>query len=316
MANFVDNARLFFSFHLVVFFFWLFIIYVAIDFGEDVESSDSANVSDTEEYFEDFHLPMTHQNSMSTRRSFMRKIKAVGVCEPDADRIEGIVKSGQLNRHGSIRRKIVPQPQDFICESFDLERSSSPIKMTSTPNDTFNDFIASDCDSILTSDHALSNASRLTVNHALKEVPVDSWTEQRIDDETLSKIRDCLDTNKVKDLYTLGSRLQDLLSPTEIEEIISNSHRYGDVISLDVLLALSESRQDSGNDSAHLRNHPNYVSRTEVSAINQQSLPPDLIDSNDASKSSFLVGFFYFYSFSYGFYSCFFFLFATNLTPL
>lgn len=278
--------------------FVLIIIYVAIDFVEDVESSDSANVSDTEEYFEDFHLPMTHQNSMSTRRSFMRKIKAVGVCEPDADRIEGIVKSGQLNRHGSIRRKIVPQPQDFICESFDLERSASPVKMTSsTPNDTFNDFIASDCDdSINTSDHAPSNASRLTVNHALREVPVDSWTEQRIDDETLSKIRDCLDTNKVKDLYTLGSRLQDLLSPTEIEEIISNSHRYGDVISLDVLLALSESRQDSGNDSVRLRNHSNYASKiAHVSSASQQPSPPDLIDSNnDASNSSFLVGFFSF----------------------
>ena len=262
---------------------------------------------DDEEYFEDFHLPMTHQNSMSTRRSFMRKIKSVVVNEPDADRIEGIVKAGQLNRHGSIRRKIVPQPQDFI-ESNENELSFShssvdvsPVKFTSTPNGTFTDFALADS-SIMT----IASVLQHQFNGRQMQLQPKDGSQQfesippaelmTLDEETLAKIKDCLDAEKVKDLYTLGSRLQDLLTPAEIEEIISNSHRYGDVISQDVLLALSESRQDSGNghDSLRSQRHSSHAFRILENTVlrgsnmaDPSSTPPDLIDSND-SRNAFI----------------------------
>lgn len=188
--------------------------------AEDDDWCESTQeTSDTEEYFEDFHLPMTHQNSMSTRRSFIRKVKSVDLHVPDADRIEGIVKSGQLIRHGSIRRKIVPQPNDFVEAEASIKLQ--PIADELTP----------------------------------------------LDEETLSKIKDCLDGERLKDIYTLGSRLQDLLLPSEIEEIINNSHRYGDVITSDIVLVLK---------SAETRNS---TCETKSNQVNQQT--PDLIDTND-----------------------------------
>ena len=218
------------SARFLCFFFVLFLCFILIISGVDEDDDwcdSSTNVSDTEEYFEDFHLPMTHVNSMSTRRSFRRKVQSVDLHEPDADRIEGIVKSGQLNRHGSIRRKIVPQPCDFA-------------------NDSFND-----------------------VEYKLESIALDI---SPLDEQTLLKIRDCLDGEKMKDIYTLGSRLQDLLSPAEMKEIINNSHRYSDVIAHDILLVLSETRQ-----------HNNYINQSLKSQLNQ----PDLIDNNENSKVVF-----------------------------
>jgi len=198
------------------------------DWGESVQEE----TSDTEEYFEDFHLPMTHQNSMSTRRSFIRKVKSVDLHVPDADRIEGIVKSGQLVRHGSIRRKIVPQPHDFVAAELE------------------------------------SIADELAP----------------LDDETLSKIKDCLDGERLRDIYTLGSRLQDLLSPGEIEEIINNSHRYGDVITTDIVLVLK---------SAETRNSK---SESKSNQINRQT--PDLIDNRNSPTSVSPSSFYYLVIFS------------------
>ncbi|XP_046458140.1 uncharacterized protein LOC124204935 isoform X3 [Daphnia pulex] len=257
---------------------------------KEEESSDSANVSDTEEYFEDFHLPMTHQNSMSTRRSFMRKIKAVDMRVPDADRIEGIVKSGQLNRHGSIRRKIVPQPQDFINDSLYSDQSeSSPVKFTSTPNHTFAELdLANDTifipeqpehDEYILMPYSNKEFDKETNLTPSAENPNVMSTEiAPLDDGTLLKIKDCLDAEKVKDIYTLGSTLQDLLSAAEVEEIISNSHRYSNVISQEILIALSESRTPDGFDPAANKNKTE--SGPEISPA-VSSAPPDLIDSQD-----------------------------------
>ncbi|XP_045030221.1 protein prune homolog 2-like isoform X2 [Daphnia magna] len=260
---------------------------------KEEESSDSANVSDTEEYFEDFHLPMTHQNSMSTRRSFMRKIKAVDIRVPDADRIEGIVKSGQLNRHGSIRRKIVPQPQDFINDSLYSDQSeTSPAKFTSTPNGTFaeldlaNDTMfmseQQDHDCILMP-FANGDVDKET-SELPAEMPIDNGSLAEmapLDEATLLKIMDCLNSEKVRDIYTLGSTLQDLLSTAEVEEIVSNSHRYSEVISRDILMALTERRTPEAVDPLA----KNKVASVQVSSAAVSSAPPDLIDSQDISRN-------------------------------
>ncbi len=266
-------------------------------FYVEEESSDSANVSDTEEYFEDFHLPMTHQNSMSTRRSFMRKIKAVDMRVPDADRIEGIVKSGQLNRHGSIRRKIVPQPQDFTNDSLYSDQSeSSPVKFTSTPNHTFAELdLANDTIFIPEQpehEYILMPYSNKEFDKETNLTPAEnpnvmSTEIAPLDDGTLSKIKDCLDAEKVKDIYTLGSTLQDLLSAAEIEEIISNSHRYSNVISQEILIALSESRTPDGFDPTAKNKTESVPEISPMAAVS--SAPPDLIDSQDSKN--FLIWF-------------------------
>lgn len=216
---------------------------------------------------------------MSTRRSFMRKIKAVDMRVPDADRIEGIVKSGQLNRHGSIRRKIVPQPQDFINDSLYSDQSeTSPVKFTSTPNGTFAELDLAN-DTMFMSEQQDHDCVLYTNGDVDKsELPVDMpngvLTEiAPLDDATLLKIMDCLNAEKVRDIYTLGSTLQDLLSTAEVEEIISNSHRYSDVISRDILLALSERRAPEAVDP---------LGKNKVASV--QMAPPDLIDSQDISN--------------------------------
>jgi len=238
-----------------------------------VESSDSANVSDTEEYFEDFHLPLSHQNSMSTRRSFIRKVKSVDIRAPDADRIEGIVKSGELNRHGSIRRKIVPRPQDFANDSFMSDGKSppsSPAKRTSTPNETFADL------GELADDSTILSAQQHPVTSDIGP----------LEDETLSKIKDCLNAEKVKDIYTL-SRLQDLLTAAEVEEIISNSHLYDNVIGEDLLKALNAAHQRAPSTP-----ESGVVENTTAKAHPIKSkAPPDLIDS-DISSCNLLLFYF------------------------
>lgn len=273
---------------------WFCLVFGLLSFVEE-ESSDSANVSDTEEYFEDFHLPMTHQNSMSTRRSFMRKIKAVDIRVPDAERIEGIVKSGQLNRHGSIRRKIVPQPQDFANDSVYSDHTDpSPVKFTSTPNATFAD-LELENDTIYMAEEQDDGSVLMSYSNVARGVGIEPEQQPTepvpavdgipteltpLDDATLMKIKDCLDSDKVRDIYTLGSTLQDLLSAAEIEEIISNSHRYDNVISRDILLALSESRTADGAELGK-----NEVASKPPESISKQGVGtnPDVIDTQDHS---------------------------------
>uniref|UniRef100_A0A6A7FX31 Protein prune homolog 2-like isoform X1 n=1 Tax=Hirondellea gigas TaxID=1518452 RepID=A0A6A7FX31_9CRUS len=64
--------------------------------------------SDTEEdYFEEYHLPNTHENAFVRHCSFRRKVELTPINAPDAQTIEDLVRNGEYERHGSIRRKIV-----------------------------------------------------------------------------------------------------------------------------------------------------------------------------------------------------------------
>ncbi|KAG1714415.1 hypothetical protein GQR58_001568 [Nymphon striatum] len=60
-----------------------------------------------------------------------------------------------------------------------------------------------------------------------------------IDKATLQKIRVCFDGQRIKDLYMLSGRLQDIISPEEIEEILSNVEIYSEFIDDDVIEALT-----------------------------------------------------------------------------
>uniref|UniRef100_T1J0H3 CRAL-TRIO domain-containing protein n=1 Tax=Strigamia maritima TaxID=126957 RepID=T1J0H3_STRMM len=72
----------------------------------------------------------------------------------------------------------------------------------------------------------------------------DSRVSSEIDFNTVQKIRSCFDHERIKDNYTLSGRLQDILTPTEIDEILNNSDVYADFIDDDILEALQNARTD------------------------------------------------------------------------
>ena len=134
---------------------------------------------------------------MSTRRSFKRKLRALDACIADLPK-----SANNEPQRNSSRRKIVPQPRDFDDESFNSEHSeTSPVKLTSTPNQTITD-IEMGCESTI-------------------HQPGVQIEEMQLDERTMLKVRECLDSERIKDIYTLGSRLQDLLTPAELMEVMS-----------------------------------------------------------------------------------------------
>lgn len=60
-----------------------------------------------------------------------------------------------------------------------------------------------------------------------------------VDDATLTKVKACFDAESFKDLYTLAGRLQDLLSPLEVEEIIRNCGVYSAILDQRIVKALA-----------------------------------------------------------------------------
>lgn len=73
------------------------------------EASEHTGGDSDEEYFEEYHLPNTHENAFVRHLSFRRKVQTTPIHAPDAERIEGLVRTGEFVRHGSIRKKILPE---------------------------------------------------------------------------------------------------------------------------------------------------------------------------------------------------------------
>lgn len=158
---------------------------------------------------------MTHENVMSRNKSFRRKLRDVTVEDPEAARIEEVVKSGELKRHYSIRRKILP----------DITRNQTNNKgkgaITSTPEDPEK-----------MNGLSISLGSSVTYEE-------ENGYESIIGDDTLRKIQECFDKERFKDLFSLAGRLQDLLSSSEIEEIVNNSEIYTNILGDEIVQALS-----------------------------------------------------------------------------
>ena len=125
----------------------------------------------------------------------------------------------------------------------------------STPNATFSDSSSTD---MISPPSNISNVEDCNI----------------LDDDTLAKIKDCLDVHKVKDLYTLGSCLADFLMPCEIDEILHNSHRYADVIGNDVLVALSGRRNQSRIDVRNLHNISTAKTSPDLIGTDSSICPP------------------------------------------
>ena len=262
------------------------------------ENGLEAAGSDVEEdYFEEYHLPNTHENAFVRHRSFRRKVELTPIDAPDAEKIEGLVRTGELERHGSMRRKIVPNVkasdaddvglykvietddeevkpsmrefnEDFrqIEEMMDdnglgevdlsntatgglleenlefrrrLSETDTPKMLlmrgkntfTSTPNSAY----------ASTADYTSIDLSASLHDRSLskKESSDDNDLEcLSIEQSTMTKVKECMDFSKCKDIYSLTGKLQDMLTAVEVEEVLNNSHRYRDYIDSGILEAL------------------------------------------------------------------------------
>ncbi|KAH7944519.1 hypothetical protein HPB52_020823 [Rhipicephalus sanguineus] len=61
------------------------------------------------------------------------------------------------------------------------------------------------------------------------------------DEDLVAKIRSCFDEAKIKDGYVLSGRLQDLLTPKEVDEIVNNYVSYSSFIDDNILEAVTAS---------------------------------------------------------------------------
>ena len=250
--------------------------------GSDVE----------EEYFEEFHLPNTHENAFVRHKSFRRKVQLTPINAPDAEKIEDLVRAGELYRHGSIRRRITSETdlpkldpnhnfretdsdEEKLAGTFerdikeienllneengnshletadevvqnsnsDYEISSKNQGITSTPKSmlSYEDSRGYGMGDLSVS---LVDSSQISEGH-----DDTNDTSISIEQSTLMKIRDCLDVSRYKDMYNLSGRLQDILTPLEVEEVLNNSDRYAEYIDQDVIEALSNSLQEQNTDS-------------------------------------------------------------------
>ncbi|KAH7951763.1 hypothetical protein HPB52_012632 [Rhipicephalus sanguineus] len=93
------------------------------------------------------------------------------------------------------------------------------------------------------------------------------------DEDLVAKIRSCFDEAKIKDGYVLSGRLQDLLTPKEVDEIVNNYVSYSSFIDDNILEAVVEMAGGS------LRNGSGCHSREKKVIV--PNLEPFADDSRD-----------------------------------
>ncbi|XP_045599400.2 uncharacterized protein [Procambarus clarkii] len=269
---------------------------------EELESSENSPKQDgfevssdlEEEYFEEFHLPNSHENAFVRHKSFRRKVNLTPIHAPDAEKIEGLLLAGEFQRHGSMRRKIVSEeitmvPEESgITDSFMLPKNNRRERDTDKSVSDVGTFARDlmEIENMLNDSEEVEDISGIVVGenlinerllhdgpqqlHANTSTPKSSntknisdctsadlslnMTEETQSDESLSieqstlmKVRECLDFTKYKAIYNLSGRLQDILTPMEIEEVLNNSERYSEYVNKEVIQALQDSLQDQQN---------------------------------------------------------------------
>ncbi|XP_068217354.1 uncharacterized protein [Palaemon carinicauda] len=282
-----------------------------------------------EDYFEEFHLPNSHENAFVRHKSFRRKVNLTPIDAPDAEKIEGLVRTGEFQRHGSIRRKITEEPvtspeDDVKNDRLSLDSNENIKNVVSnatltTEVGTFakdlreiesmlddNDNIGEDISDII-ADTSFSKDGQpisfrplLPISNTSTPIPASvkpnnyltmelsmSATDESVHDEsneeslsieqsTLMKVKECLDFTKYKDLYNLSGRLQDILTPKEVEEILVNSHRYSDFFDKEIMEALHNSLQE------HLTNSNSSDNVSSGNADSGISSPKRMISAEGA----------------------------------
>ncbi|XP_050693192.1 uncharacterized protein LOC126983964 isoform X2 [Eriocheir sinensis] len=242
-----------------------------------------------EDYFEEYHLPNSHENAFVRHKSFRRKVHLTPIDAPDAEKIEGLVRAGEFQRHGSIRRKMVPEESSIV-----LENGQSPSELNESAQETrsnmnsemtgafakdlreiesmLDDEVGDVSDIIGDLSNERSEERGLSVAdiQGITSTPKSSRTntgsngdaegyfmspkEENISDDNMSieqttmmKVRECLDFTKLKDIYVLSGRLQDILTDLEVEEILNNSEKYSEYVNKEVIEALHNSVQEQQN---------------------------------------------------------------------
>ncbi|KAF2345896.1 hypothetical protein FHG87_023348 [Trinorchestia longiramus] len=315
------------------------------DAYEQGESQERGGGSDAEEeYFEEYHLPNTHENAFVRHRSFRRKVELTPINAPDAEKIEGLVRTGEFERHGSMRRKIVPNVDLYKVEEIDGPETADPPGLPKTKvhvrefkkdfreieklmdgdgnedgemdneEDDFNDsslqsphldgtprllmrgssaYTSTPSGYASTADYASIDLSASLHSGSIRDP---SASEDRgpesmsIEQSTINKVRDCMDFSKCKDIYNLSGKLQDILTPVEVEEVLNNSHRYIDYIDSGVLEALFT----SVSEQLSLTGQPLSISfnRTDASfkpKTPEQELTPDQVQLQYQIKQKLLM---------------------------
>lgn len=315
-----------------------------------------------EEYFEEFHLPNSHEKAFVRHKSFRRKVNLTPIHAPDAEKIEGLVRTGEFQRHGSMRRKLMPEDTTAIPEEYNgmnksnlngnesiqgmqidtsfssdvvgtFARDLREIENMLNDNDEVEDISDTLASRSLTneiSDNLVHDQVPLELHqgnqHTTTSTPKSNSTKDSCDfasanislsiaeeshgDESLSieqstlmKVRECLDFTKYKDIYNLSGRLQDILTPKEIEEVLNNSERYSEYVNKDVLEALHNSLQEQQNNNNNTGNTDSGISspkkmistegldldnvvKTDIRAVYDDSSPQTNESDNSSSKRS------------------------------
>ncbi|RXG59030.1 Protein prune-like protein 2 [Armadillidium vulgare] len=281
------------------------------------ESTEPCGESD-EEYFEEYHLPNTHENAFVRHLSFRRKVQTTPINAPDADRIEGLVRTGEFIRHGSIRRKILPEEEeeeDQVEEDIEGENDSlsfsksiereireferylskenldefpTDAKMQTTP-ETFEKLKRSTSTpkSSIISETNGSHKPFSDQFHNDGIMPSTENFEQNvsIEESTLRKIQECLDFSAYKDILNFSGRLSDILSPKEVEEVLSNSERYRQYLDREVFEALSLSYQEQFH-SLPCTVNLSKSSSVDNNNISSNSSPNKSLPNTDSGFSS------------------------------
>ena len=209
-----------------------------------------------DDYYEDFTLPGTHEGVMSRQKSFRRRVQAAPVSEPDADRIEHLVRAGELERHGSIRRKLVAP-----ASSAQSSTVGSPGVRFGRDLHEIEQLMEEDGEEVAIDDlpslgPILGSSTPKTPGDVSEPPSLPPFSEEPLSMElsgTMLKVRECLDQEKLKDIYTISGRLQDILTQEDIVEILNNAETFrellGEAILAELRSSMSESQQSTPRQS-------------------------------------------------------------------
>ncbi|XP_037081984.1 uncharacterized protein LOC119102635 isoform X2 [Pollicipes pollicipes] len=196
-----------------------------------------------DDYYEDFTMPGTHESVMSRQMSFRRRVRAAPVTEPDADRIERLVRAGELERHGSIRRRLV-------APSAPAPAAGSPGRFGRDLRE-IEELMAEDGDQVAIDELPSlgpvlgSSTPKTPGGEQPASLPPLGDEPLSMENSTVMKIRECLDREKVKDIYTISGRLQDILTQEDIQEILAHSEMFAELLGEGILAELRSSMCES-----------------------------------------------------------------------
>ena len=253
-------------------------------------------------------------------------MKLTPINAPDAEKIEGLVRAGDFHRHGSMRRKIMPNlptPVENVDEEESLDDGTKTKRKLLVPSESLrnsniddeedeNKHVSirefktdlreielmmddndpntddNDANTDLDQPHSLmvdatgsmnvdqskffgsagqdaftstpnnmntryastADFTNIDLSASLNESSnkkdnfsseLKDFESMSIEHSTMSKVKECLDFSRCQDLYNLTGKIQDILSPVEVEEVLNNSHRYVDCIDSGILEALFNS---------------------------------------------------------------------------